>query len=271
MTSLTVLLFVVFSLAVAVSFRTVIVPATFDEWEREGTPSWANNSEALRKHGLSVYRYQKLDPSAPHYFGYNRGTETGVYLKYIVDHYHHFPDVAVFVHAHPQGHNKKWLEMVQCVSPNATYYNLNYGQSKWTTRDSGYWYEYKLPTSSLFQALYGCVRASPSQLLHIQERLCGDHRAVLERRTASADGAKGPRRRVPRPSACIPTDPGECHMLQPVHPRQSDGPPPPSACVVRTSAHAGHSRHLPYWGAGLRTPVFFQRDQESESWTRKGV
>mgnify|MGYP006194796417 FL=1 len=137
------------------AFHKVIVPATFDEWEREGVPSWANNTEGLRKHGLSVFRYQKLDPSAPNYFGFNRGTETGVYLKYIVDHYDNFPDVAVFVHAHPQSHSSKWLSMVQCISPNATYYNLNYKESKWITRSPGYWYEPHTPPliSLLFIAL----------------------------------------------------------------------------------------------------------------------
>ena len=47
--------------------------------------------------GYSVYLYQRLDPSKPN-FVKNRGTEGGVFLRYIVDHYDSFPDVAIFVH-----------------------------------------------------------------------------------------------------------------------------------------------------------------------------
>lgn len=126
------------------AFHKVIVPSVYREWEKSGLPGWAKDTENLNKHNISVFNYQKLDPSAPNYLWFNRGTETGVYLKYIVDHYDNFPDVAVFVHAHPKGHQNKWLEMVQCISPNASYYQLNHGQSAWIKRDTigdtgGFW------------------------------------------------------------------------------------------------------------------------------------
>eukprot|EP01032_Pedospumella_encystans_P029374 gene29374-33172_t len=88
-----------------------------------------------------MFTYQKLDPNAPNYFAYNRGTETGVYLKYIVDHYHDFPDVAIFVHAKPYEHQVNWLNMIGCISPNATWFNINYGQAGWNTRSPEFWEE----------------------------------------------------------------------------------------------------------------------------------
>ena len=95
------LLVVVLSLLLpfrVLAFTKVVVPAVYKEWNHD-KPLWATDPAVQEKHNYTVFTYQKLDPNAPNYFAYNRGTETGVYLKYVVDHYHNFPDVAIFVHA----------------------------------------------------------------------------------------------------------------------------------------------------------------------------
>ena len=122
-----------------VGFEKVLVPAVYKEWVTGKKPDWVDDPAILAKYNYSVFVYQKLDENAPNYFGFNRGAECGVYLKYIVDHYDNFPDVAVFIHAKPHEHQKNWLEMVGCISPNATFYHLNYGQSPWVTRTPSYW------------------------------------------------------------------------------------------------------------------------------------
>jgi hypothetical protein len=63
----------------------------------------------------------------------NRGTEGAVYLRYIVDHYHDFPDFGIFVHPNPEHHQKNWLEMLNCIRPNATYVNINIGKNYYRT------------------------------------------------------------------------------------------------------------------------------------------
>ena len=85
--------------------------------------------------GYSVFLYQRVDPKKPHYIR-NRGTEAGVYLRYIVDHYDNFPDVAIFVHAFPHHHQVVWLEHIGCISPNATYMNFNFA---YYNRSSDFW------------------------------------------------------------------------------------------------------------------------------------
>ena len=121
----------------ALGFSKVLVPALYKEWTN-GKPDWATDLTIQKKHNFTVFAYQKLDSNAPNYFGYNRGTETGVYLKYIVDHYHNFPDVAIFVHAKPHEHQANWLDMIGCISPTATWYNINY-KSVWMDRNPDYW------------------------------------------------------------------------------------------------------------------------------------
>lgn len=120
-------------------FTKIVVPAVYKEWAA-GAPEWVTSSEIQAKYNYTVFLYQKLDPDAPNYFGFNRGRENGVFLQYIVDHYNSFPDVAVFLHAKPHEHQKNWLEMIGCISPNATYYNINYGGNPWVTRTPAYWY-----------------------------------------------------------------------------------------------------------------------------------
>mmetsp|Transcript_15124 Transcript_15124/g.25220 ORF Transcript_15124/g.25220 Transcript_15124/m.25220 type:complete len:244 (+) Transcript_15124:33-764(+) len=120
------------------SLTKVLIPAVYKEWEH-GKPEWATNSEIQQKHNFSIFLYQKVNPDQPNYFEYNRGAECGTYLKYIVDHYDNFPDVAMFVHAKPEHHQKKlnWLNMLHCISPNATYMNIN--DQSWVTRSPKSW------------------------------------------------------------------------------------------------------------------------------------
>ena len=105
-----------------VAWTKVIVPSVYKEWDSK-KPEWTS-VEMQKQYNYSIFQYQRLDPTLPNYI-INRGTEGAVYLKYIVDHYHNFPDVAVFVHAHPEVHSKSWLNMIQCVSPNVTFFNIN--------------------------------------------------------------------------------------------------------------------------------------------------
>ena len=121
------------------AFQKVLVPAFYKEWATTGKPDWVDSPEILAKYNYTVFAYQKLDENQPNYFSFNRGAECGVYLKYIVDHYHKFPDVAVFLHAKPHEHQKYWLNMVGCISPNATFYHINYEGSPWITRTPSYW------------------------------------------------------------------------------------------------------------------------------------
>jgi hypothetical protein len=48
--------------------------------------------------------------------------------------------VAIFVHAAPEDHQPKWLEHIGCISPTATYYNINNGFDRWMNRSTHYWY-----------------------------------------------------------------------------------------------------------------------------------
>ena len=114
----------------------VIVPAVFHEFDGNKLPSWINSTEMMQKYHYSVHLYQKKDASKPHYIAWNRGTEAGVYLRYIVDHYHHFPDIAVFVHGKPEEHTHHWMDAVRCIRPNATYFTINFA---YLSRDTDYW------------------------------------------------------------------------------------------------------------------------------------
>jgi len=107
------------------NFTKVIVPSVYDEFDRFGVPAWATDQKLMEQFGYSVHLYQKLAPNGTNYIR-NRGTEGGVYLRYIVDHYHNFPDVAIFVHANPADHSPYWLERIGCINPNATYLNINF-------------------------------------------------------------------------------------------------------------------------------------------------
>lgn len=118
-------------------FRKVLVPSVMNEWDNE-KPYWASNTTYIKEHGYEVVIYQKTDPDKPHYLGYNRGRESGVFLKYIVDYYHDFPDIAVFIHGNPFQHQPRFVEMFNCIRKDASYYHLNYEGDPWISRTPGY-------------------------------------------------------------------------------------------------------------------------------------
>jgi hypothetical protein len=107
------------------NFTKVLFPSVFKEYVN-GAPAWLTNEEVKSKYGYSTFLYQKLYPNESNYIAVNRGTEAGVYLRYIVDHYDDLPDLMIFVHAHPEHHQPHWLEMIGCINPNATYLNINF-------------------------------------------------------------------------------------------------------------------------------------------------
>lgn len=124
----------------------VIVPSVYKDWSKgewdKGTiPDWVTNRTLQQEYNYSVYLYQKQNASRPDFIEINRGAEAGVYLRYIVDHYHKFPDIAVFVHAYPGEHLPHWLELMNCIHPNASYINFNDGFiCRWTS----FWYVVEL-------------------------------------------------------------------------------------------------------------------------------
>lgn len=113
--------------------RKVLVPAIYKEWQSRYPPFWFWNTTFQLEYGYEVVLYQKLNASAPYYIPTNRGCENGAYFNYIVDHYHDFPDIAVFVHARPEEHmtgnglaaTMTWLDSIKCLRPNMTYQSLN--------------------------------------------------------------------------------------------------------------------------------------------------
>ena len=99
----------------------VIVPAVFSELD-DKIPGWYVSS--LWSKFRSLYLYQRRYPDLPR-FAPNYGTESGVYYRFIVDHYENLPDITVFVHSYPEAHNLQWLEWVHALRPNATFASLS--------------------------------------------------------------------------------------------------------------------------------------------------
>ena len=95
------------------SYSVVVVPAVMHEFQNS-LPYWMHKT-IQEKNGFTTFVYQKLDSSLPNYVSTNQGSEAGVYLRYIVDHYENFPDVAVFIHGRPEDHHKNWLNATYCV------------------------------------------------------------------------------------------------------------------------------------------------------------
>lgn len=114
-------------------FTKVLVPSIYDEYEEIGLPQWIMNETLKKELDYTVFLYQKLHPDQPNFMR-NRGTEGGVYLKYIVDHYDNFPDVAIFVQAHPGEHQPHFLNWIRCISPMANFININNNRGCKTTQ-----------------------------------------------------------------------------------------------------------------------------------------
>ena len=100
----------------------VVVPAAYNEFVSD-TPGWL--LELLTSPKRSLYLYQRIEgPERPHY-AHNVGFESGIYLRFVVDHYDDLPEVLVGVHGVPDAHNPYWREWVACLRPNMTYTSLN--------------------------------------------------------------------------------------------------------------------------------------------------
>lgn len=127
------------------SLSKVLVPSVFREWyDANNTlhaPSWVSNSSLHERYNYTVFLYQKVNSSAPNYIATNRGRENGVYYRYIVDHYHDFPDVAIFTHADPVEHQPHFLDWIGCINPNASYISINHHRYY---RSTNYWHKYEL-------------------------------------------------------------------------------------------------------------------------------
>jgi hypothetical protein len=118
------------------------VPASYREWIH-GFPDFVTNETLKAEYGYSTFLYQKHNPDLPNYVSSNRGCENSIYYKYIVDHYHDFPDLAIFVHAKPGEHNSdQWLNYIKCIRPNATYMSLNVEKQVCREVFNGYWARY---------------------------------------------------------------------------------------------------------------------------------
>lgn len=68
---------------------TVIVPAVYREWHGHGPPAHLADQ-------FQVYLYQRRNASLP-CFCANRGYESGVYFRFMADHYNHLPALVAFV------------------------------------------------------------------------------------------------------------------------------------------------------------------------------
>jgi hypothetical protein len=118
-----------------------VVPALYKEWVHH-KPHWFTDTTLQKEYGFTTFLYQKLDPHSPNYMSTNRGCESGPYFRYIVDHYDNFPDVAIFIHAKPEEHQIAWLDLVRCISPNATYMSLNLDKMICRSSWNGLWARY---------------------------------------------------------------------------------------------------------------------------------
>lgn len=77
-------------------------------------------------HDLKIYR-----PNEPNYkytTKYEKGFETCMYLRYIIDYYYELPDYMIFIHAHESSWHMKDMKMTipRINYNNLTYKNLNY-------------------------------------------------------------------------------------------------------------------------------------------------
>lgn len=80
--------------------RVMVIPRTKNEdieWIMKELP------------GLDLSVYVVDEPDAPLHPPKNKGHEVMVYLSYIIDHYDHLPDIAIFMHAHRWTHHNNEL------------------------------------------------------------------------------------------------------------------------------------------------------------------
>ena len=165
----------------------VIIPAAYDEFVAD-TPGWMR--ELLTSEKRSLFLYQRMDTAKAHW-AHNIGFESGIYLRFIVDHYDNLPEVMVMVHGIPDGHNPRWREWTGCLRPNMTYTSLN---TEWVEDRSIDAEAPSLAFSPYQHWTEQCMRdvldligtpAQPKQALSFRTYCCAQfavHRDVIRRR-----------------------------------------------------------------------------------------
>ena len=78
-----------------------LVVSVYKEWgeNNEKVPEWANANASRDNYFVVQPFYQRIEASKPA-FVVNKGFESGVYMRYIVDNYHNLPEAVIFVQAH---------------------------------------------------------------------------------------------------------------------------------------------------------------------------
>ena len=78
-----------------------LVVSVYKEWgeNNEKVPEWANANASRDNYFVVQPFYQRIEASKP-VFVVNKGFESGVYMRYIVDNYHNLPEAVIFVQAH---------------------------------------------------------------------------------------------------------------------------------------------------------------------------
>ena len=77
-----------------------LVVLVYKEWgeNNEKVPEWANANASRDNYFVVQPFYQRIEASKPA-FVVNKGFESGVYMRYIVDNYHNLPEAVIFVQA----------------------------------------------------------------------------------------------------------------------------------------------------------------------------
>ena len=77
-----------------------LVVSVYKEWgeNNEKVPEWANANASRDNYFVVQPFYQRIEASKPA-FVVNKGFESGVYMRYIVDNYHNLPEAVIFVQA----------------------------------------------------------------------------------------------------------------------------------------------------------------------------
>lgn len=83
------------------------------------------STDLQEKYGYSVFMYQNSHPDKPNYLTSFQGTEGGIHLRYVVEHYDDFPDVAIFVGSDPEARQPAWPQLLGCIHPNASYVSIS--------------------------------------------------------------------------------------------------------------------------------------------------
>jgi len=77
-----------------------LVVSVYKEWgdNAENVPEWANANMLRDNYFVVQPFYQRIDTNKPA-FVVNKGFESGVYMRYIVDNYYNLPEAVIFVQA----------------------------------------------------------------------------------------------------------------------------------------------------------------------------